>query len=37
MAIGTGVKEQIIRGIETEGNWLVLYSNAYFSVSPCSL
>lgn len=37
VAIGTSVKEYIMRRMGMEGNWQVLYINAYFSVAPCSL
>lgn len=37
VAIGTSVKEQSMRMIGMEGNWQVLYTNAYFSVAPCLL
>lgn len=37
LAIGSSVKEQIMRVLGREGNWQVLYTSVYFSVAPCSL
>lgn len=36
-AIGSSVKERIMRGMGREGNWQVLYTSVCFSVAPCSL
>lgn len=37
VAVGSSVKEQIMRVMGREGNWQVLYTSVYFSVAPCSL